>query len=348
MTDTSLTPTSPVAWLKKADKVVLTFIGTFAVLFALNADQGMASVVFTGKALGGIMPFLIIAVTMAAVATATGFDKQIAHVFSGNPAKTIIVAALFGALSPFCSCGVVPLIAALLLAGVPLAPVLAFCIASPLMDPSMFFVTSAVLGMPFAIAKTIAAVVMGIGTGFAVHVFAKSSVFANPLRQAATGGCGKSSCSPGIDNDPELVWKFWKHADRRASFVSSGRDSGWFLIRWLALAFLIESLMVAYVPAEWIGSWLGGSNWWSIPLGVVLGIPAYLNGFAAVPTLDALMGLGMTPGAAMSFSVAGSVTSIPAAMAVFALVRLQVFGFYVTMGVIGALLSGFAFQMYMI
>ncbi|MBT3701804.1 MAG: permease [Alphaproteobacteria bacterium] len=347
MSDTSISPASPLAWLKKADKVILTIIGVFAGLLIFLPDQALDSAIFTGQSLGGIIIFLIVAVSLAAWATATGLDKQIAHVFSGNPTKTIILAALFGALSPFCSCGVVPIIAGLLAAGVPLAPVMAFWIASPIMDPSMFFVTSAVLGIPFAAAKTIAAVVMGLGAGFAMHVFAKSAVFANPLRPMVTMGCGTNTAPLAERTDPEIVWKFWQHEERRAKFVGSTKETGWFLLRWLTLAFLLESLMVAYLPADFVGSWLGGDNWWSIPLGVFVGIPTYLNGYAAVPTIDALLNLGMMPGAAMSFLIAGSVTSIPAAMAVFALVRLPIFGFYILLGVVGATLSGIAWQVTM-
>ena len=347
MTDTSLTPASPISWFKKADKVLLAIFAIFAALLILLPQQALDSAIFTGQSLGGILVFLIIAVTLAAWATATGLDKQVALVFSGNPTKTIILAALFGALSPFCSCGVVPIIAGLLAAGVPMAPVMAFWIASPIMDPSMFFVTSAVLGIPFAVAKTLAAVVMGLGAGFAMHVFAKSSVFANPLRPMVIMGCGTNTAPLAERTDPEIVWKFWRHDERRSKFASTSKETGWFLMRWLTLAFVLESLMVAYLPADFVGSWLGGDNWWSIPLGVLVGIPAYLNGYAAVPTIDALLNLGMMPGAAMSFLIAGSVTSIPAAMAVFALVRLPVFGFYILLGVAGATLSGIAWQVVM-
>jgi uncharacterized protein len=344
MTDTSLTPPSPFTWLKKADKVIIVIIAVFAAVLIFLPDQALDTALFTGTALGGILPFLILAVTLAAGATATGLDKQVALVFSGNPTKTILLAALFGALSPFCSCGVVPLIAGLLAAGVPLGPVMAFWIASPIMDPSMFFVTSAVLGLPFAVAKTIAAIVMGLGAGFAMHLFAGSAVFANPLRPQFKPGCGTDTSPLAERQDPGIVWKFWGDEERRGKFARTSRETGWFLIRWLTLAFVLESLMVAYVPADLVGSWLGGGNWWSIPLGVMVGIPAYLNGFAAVPTIDALLNLGMMPGAAMSFLVAGSVTSIPAAMAVFALVRLPVFGFYILLGMLGAAAAGLAYQ----
>ena len=94
-----------------------------------------------------------------------------------------------------------------------------------------------------------------------------------------------------------------------------------FLGKWLTLAFVLESLMINYVPAELLGQWLGSGSTWAIPLSAVIGVPAYLNGFVAVPVVAGLIENGMTPGAALSFMLAGAMTSIPAAIAVFSLVR---------------------------
>ena len=113
---------------------------------------------FTGSALVGIAPFIMLSVGIAVYCQSTGLDNQIARVFHGHPATAIIAAGFFGGLSPFCSCGVVSLIAGFLRAGVPLAPVMAFWIASPLMDPEMFILVSAVLGTSFALAKTVFAI----------------------------------------------------------------------------------------------------------------------------------------------------------------------------------------------
>ena len=74
--------------------------------------------------------------------------------------------------------------------GVPLAPVMAFWLASPLMDPSMFALTTGTLGFDFAIAKTAAAVLIGLLGGFGTMVLKSSPVFADPLREKpAVGGC---------------------------------------------------------------------------------------------------------------------------------------------------------------
>jgi uncharacterized membrane protein YraQ (UPF0718 family) len=88
------------------------------------------------------------------------------------------------------------------------------------------------------------------------------------------------------------------------------------LLKWLALAYVIEAIMLKYLPAEMIAGLLGGSGIWSIFLGALLSAPAYLNGYAAVPLVDAHLTQGMTQGAAMSFVIAGGVSCIPAPVAV--------------------------------
>jgi hypothetical protein len=142
----------------------------------------------------------------------------------------------------------------------------------------------------------------------------------------------------------ELRWAFWRDAARRAAFTAEARDIGLFLAKWLLFAFTIESLMVRWLPPEMIVSHLGGENVYAIPLAVAIGVPAYLNGFAAVPLMGELMSMGMAPGAALAFLVAGGVTSLPAAMAVFALVRAPVFLWYLAVSLLGSLAIGFAYQ----
>ena len=84
----------------------------------------------------------------------------------------------------------------------------------------------------------------------------------------------------------------------------------------------------------------------TIPVSPTIVIPAYLNGYAAIPLVAGLIEKGMVPGAAMAFMVAGGVTSIPAAMGVHALVRRDVFVSYLLFGIGAALLAGYGFQLW--
>lgn len=82
----------------------------------------------------------------------------------------------------------------------------------------------------------------------------------------------------------------------------------------------------------------------AIPLSAIIGIPAYMNGYAAIPLVSGLMELGMAPGAALSFMTAGAVSSIPAALAVYALVKRSVFFVYLTSGIVGSMMAGYLYQ----
>lgn len=250
-------------------------------------------------------------------------------------------AALLGGLSPFCSCEVIPFIAALLALGAPLSAVMAFWLASPLMDPAMFLITSGTLGYEFALGKTVAAVAIGLLGGSLTMLFAKTPVFLDPLREKPQiGGC----CGVKKPFSGTPVWKFWTEAERRHTFRDSVVENALFLLKWLALAYVIEAMMLRYIPAELIANVLGGEGAGTILLGALVGAPAYMNGYAAVPLVDALLNQGMAQGAAMSFMIAGGVSSIPAAIAVWALVKPRVFYAYLGFAILGATLSGLAWQ----
>lgn len=338
MTDFALTMRGAV---RRVDRVWLAIGLLFLGLALFMPGQALASAAFTLDAFVWILPFLLASVLLAAWLKAAGADRVIGATVSRSPVRAVVVFAAAGALSPFCSCGVVPLIAALLAAGVPLPAVMAFWVASPLMDPEMFVLMWAMLGLEFTLAKTLAAFGLGLAGGFATLAAQRAGLFAAPLRAISTCGntCGTDGLVP-----MELRWAFWHDGARRAAFTAEARDIGLFLAKWLLFAFTIESLMVRWLPPETIVSHLGGENIYAIPLAVAIGVPAYLNGFAAVPLIGELMSMGMAPGAALAFLVAGGVTSLPAAMAVFALVRAPVFLWYLVIALTGSLAVGFAYQ----
>jgi uncharacterized membrane protein YraQ (UPF0718 family) len=342
MSDLALTMQGAV---RRLDRVWLAIGLLFLGLALFLPGQALESARFTLDAFVWILPFLLASVLLAAWLKAAGADRMIGATVARSPVLAVALAAAAGAFSPFCSCGVVPLIAALLAAGVPLPAVMAFWVASPLMDPEMFILMWAQLTLGFTVAKTVAALALGLAAGFATLAAERAGLFAAPLRAISACGsdCG-SDCGTGTLAPVELRWAFWRAPERRADFLAEARGVGLFLAKWLLLAFAIESLMVRWLPAEVIAANLGGEAGLAIPLAVVLGVPAYLNGFAAVPLIGELMSMGMAPGAALAFLVAGGVTSLPAAMAVFALVRAPVFLWYLGVSLTGSLAIGFAYR----
>jgi uncharacterized protein len=253
-----------------------------------------------------------------------------------------------------------------------LAPVMAFWISSPLMDPTQFFIAAGALGMSFAVAKMISAVGMGMLAGFGTMLLIRVGWLDAPaaLRvtpNAAIGGCGPKAAAPIAETPksccgstaarvvssgrgskaiatPAVVWRFWTDAARSQRFLTTATTTGWFLVRWLAIAYAIESLMIAWLPVSAVGTWLGaGAGPLAVPLAVAIGIPIYLNSFAAIPFVSGLIGLGMSPATGMAFMLATSATGFPAMVAVWALVKPRAFALYLGFAITGAMIAGYAY-----
>ena len=232
-------------------------------------------------------------------------------------------------------------IAAFLTLGTPLSTLMAFWLSSPLMDPAMFLITAGTLGWDFAIAKTLASIAIGLFGGAVTMALADTCLLRAPLQdiQRPSACCGPPQAFQG-----QPLWDFWRVTERRQTFVSTVRSNGLFLFKWLSLACVLETLILQYIPTGWIGSLLGGEDIGTIILGGLIGVPAYLNGYAAIPLVGAMLTQGMSAGAAMSFIIADDITCIPAAVAIWALVKPKVFIVYLIYATLGAIGSGMAWQ----
>jgi uncharacterized membrane protein YraQ (UPF0718 family) len=103
----------------------------------------------------GTLPYILFAVVAIAWMKASGSERLLDGAFKGRETRMIVIGALVGGLSPFCSCQVIPFVAALLAAGAPLVGRHGVLAVVPLMDPAMFAITAGGLGFDFAVAKTV-------------------------------------------------------------------------------------------------------------------------------------------------------------------------------------------------
>jgi uncharacterized membrane protein YraQ (UPF0718 family) len=115
-------------------------------------------------------PYLLISIPIAVAVQMSGASKYIRRAFSAKPIMAIVLATFVGAFSPLCSCSVVPVVAAMLIGGVPLAPVMSFWLASPSMDPEIFFLTVSSLGWDLAVWRLASTLVLSLGGGFITHM----------------------------------------------------------------------------------------------------------------------------------------------------------------------------------
>jgi uncharacterized membrane protein YraQ (UPF0718 family) len=306
----------------------------------LLRDHLLAALLFALTSLWHLAPLVVAGLLVTAGLTASGSIGLLVATFEARPLSAIVTISLIGAVLPVCGITVLPLVAGLLSAGVPLAPVMAFLLSSAVTDPLMLTITAATLGWPFALGKTLAAVGIGLLGGGATLLLVRGGRFARPTRQSALldklvppSACGEAT---------EVRWRFWQDPARLRLF----RDSGWSLAKlvivWLTAAFMAEYFLKLYLPEDALTAFVGRDNPFAVPVAAIVGAPLYLDGYAALPFVRGLMDRGMADGAAMAFLIAGGIISAWAAIPVFALFRLPVFLAYVIMAVMGSMLAGWA------
>lgn len=336
---------------------------------------------FVGTAVWQVWPLFLISILLSVLIRALKLDGVIRGAFNANVGTAILLATLVGAFSPFCSCTVVPVIAGLLLSGVPLAPIMSFWIASPTMDPEIFTLSVGVLGWQLALARLGATLALSLAAGYITLALTHTSMFAQfrpGQRQQRDTAVSPSPSTPGVvlpvtlatagipiaqptatipvpgvlltvsgrRTEPTTGWRHQLATSfRQIEWPEFGRevaDQSWSLGRWLLLAFLIEALITLYIPQAAIAGILGEGNAFAVPLAALIGIPLYLSNFTALPIVSGLLAQGMQPGAAIAFLIAGPVTTIPAMTAVYGIVQKRVFILYFSLGLFGAMVMGIA------
>ena len=288
-----------------------------------------------------ISPLILLAVGVTAYLMATGAVSKLAALFSGKPVKMIVVVSVVGALTPVCGVTVLPLVAGLLIAGVPIAPIMAFLLSSPITSPEMLAITAGILGWPFAIGKSLAALGIGLAGGYVTLLLVRMGFFQEPVRNRSKlrDLAGGGDCA----NPQTVLWQFWREAPRRQIFNRSTLATSKLALTWLSIAFFAEYFLRLYLPPELLAGFVGNDNVWAVPLAATIGAPIYLDGYAALPLIRGLLEKGMADSAAMAFLIAGGITSAWAAIPVYALVRNSLFGFYLLMAVICSMLAGWGF-----
>lgn len=320
--------------------MLVTLMLAFAASFTWPR-QTWEIVQFIALGLVSVAPLVILGILLAAWIMASGADAHIARAFEGRVFHAVIAASAIGAITPVCGVTVLPLMAGLLAAGIPLAPVMAFWLSSPVTDPAMLATTAATLGIGFAVGKTVAAFGLGLWGGAITSLFSSRDWATVPLRRnRIVGNLSQSGCGVPLSFDARI----WKVAKRREIFRQNFAATTRLILICLIPAFAAEYALNATLQPEALSTYVGEDVWWAIPFAVFVGAPAYLDGYAALPLTRGLMDHGMSPGAAMAFLVSGGVVSIWGAMAIFPVLRLKPFLLYLALAVSGSLIVGYVFD----
>jgi uncharacterized membrane protein YraQ (UPF0718 family) len=115
--------------------------------------------------------------------------------------------------------------------------------------------------------------------------------------------------------------------------------------KFMTLAFFINALINFYVPQHLVADLLGGKGSTSVILAALVGIPVYTSNITALPLISGLLSLGMNKGAALTFLIAGPMTTLPAMSAVWGIVKVRVFILYLSFSLLGSIFFGLLFNL---
>jgi uncharacterized membrane protein YraQ (UPF0718 family) len=285
--------------------------------------------------LGKLWPYLAVGILLTTLVKLYISKVRLANFLSEKAAATsILLAALLGAASPLGSYVVIPLSAALLTVGVPLPPLMALMVSSPLINPSLFLLTMGAMGLEMALARTVSAILLGITAGILTRwVLAKRETWlAVPLKDSLTFSMG-SFTAGSQDRDLKT---FLKELYRMTRYVS------WYFF----LAILLAAAIKILVNPRFIMQHFAGNDFLGVLLTTAAGVPFYVCGGAAIPVVQSLAELGMSKGAALAFFISGPVTKASNLVILGSAFKSRLLFLYLAIGIGGALVFGLLYNLF--
>lgn len=215
-----------------------------------------------------------------------------------------LLASLFGAITPFCSCSSVPLFIGFVKGGIPMGVTLSFLITSPLVNEVAVAMFLGTFGVKATIIYVVSGILLGVVGGMVLGQF-RLERYLEPwvvtLQQNATAEAA--------------AWER-EHISFVMRLPTILRES-WGIVRgvllYVIIGIAIGAAMHGYVPEGFFEQYLASDNWWAVPLAVVLAVPMYANAAGVVPIVEVFVQKGVALGTAIAFMMAVVGLSLPEA-----------------------------------
>ena len=240
-------------------------------------------------------PYLLLGFFFAGVMHAFIPGMVYNRYLGGKGFKSVFYGALFGIPLPLCSCGVLPTAMSLRKQGASKGATASFLISTPETGVDSIIATYSVLGLPFAVIRSVAAFCNAIMGGWLINKFGDKDEVVPVDASAKTCCCHHKQEETHHDG---FLGKMREAL--RFGFVEMIEDIG----KWLVIGLVIAGLITVFVPDEFFALFRGNTQL-SMLLVLCIAIPMYICATGSIPIAVALMMKGLTPGAALVLLMAG-------------------------------------------
>ena len=243
-----------------------------------------------------------------------------------------ILGALFGTLTPFCSCSSIPIFIGFTKAGLPLGVTFSFLISSPLVDLASFLILMSFLGWEIALVYVVVGIVLAVVGGAVIQRMNMETEI-------------KDHAKPVPDAPVSTVAAFeLTTSDRRRYAFDQVKD----IIRrvwiYILIGVAIGAIIHNAIPARVIQWILGSDNFFNVAIATVLAIPMYADIFGTIPIAEALLLKGIGVGTVLAFMMAVTTLSIPSMVLLSNVIRKRLLITFITVVTIGILIIGYLFN----
>lgn len=240
-----------------------------------------------------------------------------------------LLAALFGAITPFCSCSSIPLFIGFVGAGVPLGVTFTYLITSPLVNEVALALFIGLFGLKITIIYAASGIILGLIGGMIL---------------------GRLKIEKYIDNKflnitPAQVDKTGK---RIVTFKIISKEALEIIKKiyiYILVGIALGALIHGYVPTGYFENYLSNQTWWSVPLAVVLAVPLYSNASGVIPIIQALVAKGVPLGTALVFMMATVGLSLPEALMLKRVMKLKLLLMFFGLVTISIIILGYIFNL---
>lgn len=242
---------------------------------------------------------------------------------SGN-----VLAAGLGAVTPFCSCSTVPVLAGLLGAGAPVGMSFSFLLASPIVNWIAVFLLFGLFGPSVTVAYVVAALLAAVLGGLVIgrldlDRYIKDVRITTGGREITTDGGTATSCA--CASPPNR-----SHKARVTAAGEGALSFFWETLPYIVVGIAIGALIHGAVPASFLQRIAGPSNPLATPLAALAGAPVYVSISGMLPIAHSLAEQGIPIGTVMAFVIGGAGISIPNLILLNKLFERRLLGIYAT------------------
>lgn len=249
-----------------------------------------------------------------------------------------LLASIFGAITPFCSCSSIPLFIGFVKGGIPLGVTLAFLITSPLVNEVAVAMFLGSFGLQATMVYVVSGILLGCIGGFVLGRMRLEPYLSDWVKH--------------VQAQSEEQTEQWERdnatfTQRLPTIISDA----WQIVRsvlvYVLIGIGIGAFMHGFIPEGFFEQYMSRENWYAVPLSVILAVPMYANAAGIVPVVEVFVAKGIPLGTAIAFMMGVVGLSLPEATLLKKVMTWRLISIFFATITLFIILSGYMFNIIM-